>query len=500
MERELYDIYSGTGVKMPSDKNQKDEADSMHPAHIQWMEYSYLTRSLMGGTRAMKAAGQDFLPMFYLEKLERYNDRLDQSTLKNAFRKTVTFLSGQVFQSDIKFDDEFPDELEALTDDVDLLGSTLNVFAKRNFETGIANGVSHILVEAPNEQPGQTRQDDIDRGVRPYFKEIRGENAIGWQCDELGNLEQLRIKELATAPEGKFGQIFIPQIRVLYPGGWELYRREDKDWILYDDGETSLDYIPIATYLPGEPLSLMTAESPLQDLADLNLHHWRSFSDQTNILHVARVPILFARDVDLEAMAVGASKAIESDGENADMKYVEITGRSIEAGANDLKETEAAMSIYGLQQMLPRTGNITATEKALTAADSNSNLATWVNGYQDTLQRAFEIAGDYMGVEVPEDALQMPLDFESSIADPAMVQAILKAVDSRVISKQAAFEFINESGALRDGYTWEQVMEEIDAEARDQGPNALAGLFNTNVPGLGNPAQPVAPPAEGDTE
>ena len=490
-DKEKYDIYTGTGLKI-EDTKQKDEADSEHPLYRQWMGYSYLTRSLMGGEKAMKAAGQDFLPTFELESINRYNSRLEMSTLKNAFRKTVTFLSGQVFQGAIKFDDEYPDELEGLMDDVDLLGSTINVFSKRVFETGIANGVSHILVEAPNETPGQTRQDDLDRGVRPYFKEVRAENLIGWQEDGVGNLVQARIKELATEPEGKFGQAFIPQIRVLVPGGWEIYRKDNKDWILHEDGETSLDYIPLATFLPGEPLSLLTAESPLQDLADLNLHHWRSFSDQINILHVARVPILFARDVDLEAMAVGASKAVESDGENADMKYVEVTGASIAAGANDLKESEAAMSIYGLQQMLPRTGNITATEKALSAADSNSNLAAWVNGYEDTLQRALEIWGEYQGVEVPEDSVQMPLDFESSIADPAMVQAVLKAVDSRVISKQAAFEYINESGALKDGYTWDMVQDELEQEARAQGTD-LDGLFGTAGRAAQIATTPIAP-------
>jgi hypothetical protein len=33
-------------------------------------------------------------------------------------------------------------------------------------------------------------------------------------------------------------------------------------------------------------------EPPLLDLAYLNVKHWQSQSDQDNILHIARVPIL----------------------------------------------------------------------------------------------------------------------------------------------------------------------------------------------------------------
>ena len=42
----------------------------------------------------------------------------------------------------------------------------------------------------------------------------------------------------------------------------------------------------------------MRARPPLLDLAWLNLAHWQSSSDQRHILHIARVPILFARGMD----------------------------------------------------------------------------------------------------------------------------------------------------------------------------------------------------------
>ena len=263
----------------------------------------------------------------------------------------------------------------------------------------------------------------------------------------------------------------------------EIYRKATsgaKEYGLVDEGTTSLDYIPLVSYLPGEPLSLLTGESPLQDLADMGLDHWQQYSDLKNLLHTASVPILFGKGIDLSKFIIGASKAITTDAEEGDLRFVEITGASIAAAQAYIKEIEEAMALYGLQQLINRTsGNITATERAISKAESNSSLATWVNGFQDALVLALEIWGDYQGIEIPPESVTMPIEFETATAEAAMVQAYLKAVDSRVLSRKAAFEYINSTGSLGDAYTWDVIEEEIEQDKTDAGPTDLAGLFGS---------------------
>jgi len=50
----------------------------------------------------------------------------------------------------------------------------------------------------------------------------------------------------------------------------------------------------------------MQAKPPLLDLAWLNVEHWQSASDQSNILHVARVPICSPR-ISEGGLIVGAA-------------------------------------------------------------------------------------------------------------------------------------------------------------------------------------------------
>src|SRR5690606_17726562 len=132
-------------------------------------------------------------------------------------------------------------------------------------------------------------------------------------------------------PDGQFGTKCIDQIRVLVPGAWATFREQDvegkKAWVLHDKGATSLKHIPLST-LYTERTGYMTAKPPLLELAYLNVKHWQSQSDQDNILHVARVPMLAITGIDDDTweLKVGTASATKLPKEG-DMKWVEHTGK-----------------------------------------------------------------------------------------------------------------------------------------------------------------------------
>ena len=105
------------------------------------------------------------------------------------------------------------------------------------------------------------------------------------------------------------------QIRVLEPGAWRTYREVEsvngkKSWQPHDEGLTSLDVIPLATFYT-KRTGFMMATPPLLELAYMNVKHWQSQSDQDNILHVARVPMLMISGIDDDTfeLKVGTSSA-----------------------------------------------------------------------------------------------------------------------------------------------------------------------------------------------
>ncbi len=433
-----------------------------------WMEDSELVRTLLKGTKGMKAAGVDYLPQHPFESAAAYAVRLENTALLNAFRKTVSFLGGQVFQRDIIFDDTVPEEFVELSKDIDTAGNNLNVFAKRVFNNGIGRGVSLIFIDSPVTEEGLTVADEREAGVRPYFKEIHPENLIGYQVDDDGFLTQVRIKEFVTTQVGKYAQGVKESVRVLMVGSWELYDIDGKGGeTLVDSGSFNQDVLPLVAFIPGKEQGQLRGESPLIDLGELNLSHWRSTSAQTNILNVGRIPLLFGKMIDLDALPVGSSM-INSNDEDADLRYVEITGAAIAAGQTDLTETEAKMALWGLQQLIPRTGAQTATEKNLTSAESNSALGTWATEFQDILNHAFRIMAGYTSQEFPADGLTCNKEYNFGVADPAELTAILKAQEQGVTSARGAFDEFRRRGTFTEHSTYDDVQADIEQEERDR--------------------------------
>ena len=451
-------------------ESNPDSVSFKTSAHNTWMDDSKLPRTLMGGTKAMKLASTDYLMKNPFESTDAYNNRLERSTLLNAYRKTAQFLGGQVFQSDIIFGDGVPEVFIEMSKKIDFAGNNINVFSKRSFVNGTAKGVTHFLVDSPSTDGEElTVEQEREQGIRPFLKEIRPEDVIGWRVSEDGRLAQIRIKETVTKDIGKYGSEEVNRIRVFNGDGtWELHiLGEEGETVSTKTGTLSIEKMPIVSFIPGDETSVVTGETPLMDLAELNADHWRSSSDQTNILHVARVPILFGRKIDIEQMITSTSVMVTSDEEDSDMKYIEIVGASIAAGQTNLTETEAKMALYGLQQLIPRSGSMTATEKALTSAESNSSLGTWATEFEDILQQAFEIMGEYIGVIFPENGVSVNREYNFGIADPQELAMVLEAHDKGILSAQACFSEFRRRGTFDEHLKWDDMEADLEQEKRD---------------------------------
>jgi hypothetical protein len=148
----------------------------------------------------------------------------------------------------------------------------------------------------------------------------------------------------------------------------------------------------------------MITQPPLMDLAWLNIAHWQSSSDQRHILHIARVPILFAKGMDASdsQIEIGPNRIIIAEDNSADIKFVEHSGAAIAAGHQDLLDLEEKMAVMGLDLIARRPGQPTATEKAIDHAQSNAFLHMLVDDLRDHLNAVLRLAALWFGL--PEAA------------------------------------------------------------------------------------------------
>ncbi len=460
------------------------EIDEMSP---DWA----LCRDLLGGTRAMRAAGKRHLPQWPNEEATSYAARLASAVLFPAYARTVQTLAGKPFSKPLTLTDA-PAQVEEWMQDADREGRSLHAFAAECMTTALGYGLGGILVDYPpvRREPGarpMTQAEEAALMLRPYMVLIQPWQILGWRTERRGGatvLTQLRLLEEVCEPDGEWGTVEIEQVRVLGIGTWQVWRKpEGKEWkdaILHDDGTTTLDMIPFFPFY-GQRCGFMEARPPLIEVAHLNVAHWQSASDQQTILHVARVPILFAKMLgDGVKLTVGASSGVSATEPEADLKWVEHSGAAIKAGADDLAALEERMRQAGAELLVIKPGQVTATQTATENAVAMCALQRITLDLQDVLTAALAALAQFARLGDSGGRVTLFNDFGVASLAEASAELLLKAADAGYISAETFRDEMRRRSVLSGDVTEEAEAERLQA----QGP-ALGRLGMTGDPAGG---------------
>lgn len=424
-------------------------------------ERMVLAETLMGGTPAMRAKGTTYLPQEPREENDGYQKRLSRSVLFNAFKRAVQGLTGRVFSKPLVVGEDVPSTLDYLVQNADQQGSHLNVFAKRVFENGLAFGLCHVLVEMPKAMPGANLQAEREAGIKPYLVAVPASQLIGWRF-EGSRLVQIRIRQNIERADGDYGVKTVQQVRVIEPLRYAVHEMNDKqEWFIVEEGATSFAEVPLATFYAART-GLMLAEPPLEDLAFLNLTHWQSSSDQRNILHVARVPLLFGKNLADSEITIAPDNLIKGPAES-DLKYVEHSGNAIKAGEDDLASLEEKMRLLSMEPLLPRTGSQTATARVMDSIENTSQLQAMSIALSDCLQNAFLHAAKAIG-EKQGGTITANTDLAVSVRDGTDLQTLLQARLAGEISRDTLWAEMKRRNVLVDAFDAEVEAERLADE------------------------------------
>lgn len=442
------------------------------------------TRTLMGGTESMRIAGKKYLPQFEGETKAHYDYRRSISYLFNGFRKTVWDLSGRVFEKPTVLSDDSDQIFKDWAEDVDMEGRDLSNFAKQVFEAGLQSGIEFLLVDAPPKNENETVAQAKENNNRPYIVHIKPENVFPPKIGRINNktvITMFRFREWIEVEKDEFSSETIEQIRVFDVEQGQNVRvrafRQNKktgDWEQHgDDVFTGLDVITVTPFYANRT-DFFKGEPPLEDLADLNIAHWQSQSDQRNILHFARVPILFGKGLPESAkLKISAASVTKAASPEADLKFVEHSGNAIGSGQKDLEHLEFLMQTMGLQFIVNDKGKQTATGENRNEKKETSRLCGTADNLQDALEICFGWMGDYEGKEF-NGSVEVFKDFASSAISIQVLQILINAVMNGKLSKRTFWSEMKRYGLLSENFD-----PEVEEEMISQELSEVDGLTNS---------------------
>ncbi len=459
-----------------------------------------LTRALMGGTAAMRLKGEKYLPKKSGETPEEYRARLEAAVLVNYFGRTVDYLAGQVFSKPVEYqsptegeapayDEEF---FAAFADNVDLCGNDLHKFCIDVFTDALIDGVSYVMADFPH--IGLTRGEGgglylesgdgpipwtskvaAQVGARPYLVEISLDKVLdAWTRTVNGRkvLSLFIYEEAAEIADGDdLSRRWVRDIRILRPGSWELWRIDDNGGGAYllDSGATSLDYVPVFAFLPGnEKGNSMTADPPLADLAEMNRAHWAAYSDHRKLMSWNCNPIWLAInciDPENKNPVIGPSRMMavtSTEGVPSSLESVGVNPESVDRSQADLKSMTDYMESYGLQVALAPVGNVTATQVNTVTNSSDSQLKGMCAKFVDCMENALRAVAQYQAGSLDADGPAIVVNTVFRMSFDANLAALLRGLaENGKLSIRTLLHLFKQMGIFNDEFDPDKEADEL---------------------------------------
>lgn len=455
---------------------------------------------LMGGTRAMRRAGQRWLPKEKGESPAAYRARLTRSILYGAFRDTVGSAVSKPFAKPVSVIGTAPDYLAGIEKDANRESLNLTGFLRAVMADAVSHGISYILVDYPKVGEGMNFGVEKALNIRPYFVHVKARDLIFAKVEERADgsdaVTEIRMRECYAEADG-YASIERKRVRVIKaptfasdgtvaaPGTWEIHEQDAKGgWTTKEKGTHTFPGIPIVPVYTART-DLFEADAPLEDLAWLNIAHWQSMSDQRNIVHTARVPILFGAGWDDEdkeqPFEIGSSRVIMTSDPQATLAYVEHGGAAIDSGAKDLADLEERMQILGLQPFMLRPGSQTATGQMIDEGRAQSDLKSWTIGLQDAALEAYRMAALWVNQTLPSEfAVNIHGDFELGMKASQDIEQLIKMRTAREISRETFLTEIKRRALIAESVDVEEEIQRIE----DEGPALGTIGMGPNIPPL----------------
>jgi len=438
-----------------------------------------LIEHLLGGTYKIRKGHRKFLPQEPRELDESYDNRLQRSVLAPYYVRLERMLAGMLTRKPVRLDD-VSDQIREQLFDVDLQGNDLQTWLYNTSRICIRYGHVGVLVDAPKSG---------DNG-RPYWITYTPRDILGWRtemADGQQKLTQLRLFEKVLVPDGLYGEKQVEQVRVLTPGAFEIFQKDQKgDFRVVDEGTTSLSEIPFSVAYSNR-VGVLESFPPLADIAELNLQHYQVQSDLGNQLHLSAVPLLclFGFPAAAEEISAGPGEAFALP-TDARGEYLEPAGNSYDAQFRRLDQIVSQINDLGLAAVMgAKLSAETAESKRIDRSQGDSTMMVVAQQMQDLIDNCLRFHADYLQESQAGSSL-VNRDFMGARLEPQEIQALLQLYTAGTVTQETLLLQLEAGEVLGDEF---DVQNELEA-------TQAGGLMETPQP---VPQQEVTMP-EGEPE
>ena len=455
-----------------------------HPALLAMRPRWVLPLLLLGGTEAMRLAGEAYLPRGEEEDKKQWQKRLNGTVLYNYYARAVSNLSSLPTGEPSTIREPTPLQ-EDMIEDIDRRGQTLTQYVRDCLADLSVFGMAITLTSYPrkptdDDDRPMTVAEKKDLGMRPYFIRVPPADLVSWDHDDRGRLIHFVYRETTRRKRSAYQLAEVHAVIEWTPSEcfrWELQGTNHQDdpggvWAMVDQVPNELGYIPVRVAYAGQAIAPFTVDPPLEELAELNGQHWRDRSAQNGVERVTRNPLLVINDVqasDTQKFSVGPYTALAinkpAPAQRSDaLTFIESDGKAAQIGRELLKTLEDRMESLSVEPLTLRHSAPTATQIMVDDSRSVSDLQSWVKSLESSLGLAFEDAANWEGEPPAEDrpAVSISKDF-ATLPNTGMLEAVERDYELGTITLETYLYERARYGVYSDEFSPEEEARKVQA-------------------------------------
>ncbi|EZI23921.1 DUF4055 domain-containing protein [Pseudomonas extremaustralis] len=467
-----------------------------------------LVRDVCKGSETVKVAGDYYLPRPNAsDKSQDNKDRYDaykkRAVFYNATGRTKHSLVGAVFRTWPTL--TVPGALDYVATDID--GQGVSVYQQSQSVIGhlLEVGRHGLLVDYAAVEPGTVSRADEHAGrARANVASYPAESIINWKTRQVGgqhllSLVVLREKVDVDTDDG-FGSEQATQYRVLRLDVSGVYTQE-----VWEEGSSKAE-MTVAPFAPlngsGQPWRIIPFQflgsenndtsiddSPLYDMAEVNIGHYRNSADYEEAAYLVGQPQPWMSGLDeqwrdhLEKAGIFlGSRAPWLLPVNGACGVWQAQPNTVAKEAMDAKKQD--MVSLGARLIERGSAVKTATQADNDSAAEHSVLSLVVSNVSEAYSQCLVWMAEFVNA-TGEVVYKLNQDFSQITLDATILSALFNAVQGGKLPEGDFWQYLRDRGVINPEKTDDEIRDEL--EAQSTGP----ALDDTEViPNGGKPSNP----------
>lgn len=418
------------------------------------------------------------------ENRNRYVAYRTRANFVNFTGHTKEALAGMVWRKAPVI--ELPATIEMMKDNADGEGQKLSSLIKRSVDEVLKTGRQGVLVDYPEVPLGLTRAQTQDIG--PYFKHYSAESVINWRTTFVNGKSMLSLvvlkEDYIDYDDDEFSGEKKTRYRVLRLNDemvyvQQLYNEEGELLVNPETGEAEViprqsdgsvwREIPFI-FIGATNNDTAPDKSPLYDLAEVNIAHYRNSADyeESCFLVGQPTPVIsgltqsWMKDVLGGRIEIGSRAAIPLP-EGGEATLLQASANQMPSEGMERKEKQ--MIQIGAKIITDSGQAETAEAAKIRFAGQNSKLGTIVDNIEQAYIKCLEWALRFAGGD-GEIELEINREFYDKTIDPQMLMAKIQLLDRGVIAVADVRDHMRRTGDIDE----ERTDEDIDNDRMEINP------------------------------